>query len=98
MSLRLQTCWALSPLLQRVTMRALCQRPEADLFQELVKQVSSDYRCCYKFLGLKCLELFHGILNSKESQTKMKTGDETFEVSFHNEGQEIRFCISFQKE
>ncbi|XP_028393540.1 nucleoporin NUP188 homolog isoform X2 [Dendronephthya gigantea] len=40
-------------------------------------------------IGLKCLEIFHGILNLKESRTKMKTGDETFELSFHNESQEI---------
>ena len=41
--------------------------------------------------GLKCLEIFHGILSLKESQATSKSMDETFEVSFHNEGQEIRF-------
>ncbi|CAB4003098.1 Hypothetical predicted protein, partial [Paramuricea clavata] len=42
-------------------------------------------------IGLKCLEIFHGILSLKESQATLKSMDETFEVSFHNEGQEISY-------
>ncbi len=49
------------------------------------------YTSVFFSAGLKCLEIFHGILNLKESSATVKTMDETFEVSFHNEGQETRF-------